>query len=77
MSDDGTLLGYGFRMSSSHCPLLTDAMAWLECRYASEPESPGDHTLILGEVTGAGVRREEPPLRLRDTPWSYGGLTTP
>jgi flavin reductase (DIM6/NTAB) family NADH-FMN oxidoreductase RutF len=69
-----TLAGLAVRTSSAHCPLLTDALGWLECRLAAEPPSPGDHALMLGEVTSAGVRREETPLALRETPWSYGGV---
>ncbi len=62
-----------FRPGSGHCPLLTDALAWLECRLAAELTSPGDHTLVLGEVTTAGVRRSGQPLVLGNTPWAYGG----
>ncbi|MDQ1300622.1 MAG: 4-nitrophenol 4-monooxygenase/4-nitrocatechol 2-monooxygenase, reductase component [Chloroflexota bacterium] len=51
----------------------TDALGWLERRFAGEPATPGDHVLILGEVTGAGVRRPGQPLPLWMTPWSYGG----
>ena len=75
-STGSELADRAFRMSPSHCPLLTDTLAWLECRFAAEPSSPGDHCLVLGEVTGAGVRREGPPLSLLDTPWSYGGVAT-
>ena len=49
-------------------------MAWLECKLVAEPASPGDHALMLGEVTGAGVRRQAQPMVLHDTPWSYGGI---
>jgi flavin reductase (DIM6/NTAB) family NADH-FMN oxidoreductase RutF len=64
--------GYEFRLSPARCPLLMDGLAWLECRLAAEAESPGDHSLILGEVTGSGVRFEGKPLVLGETPWSYG-----
>lgn len=70
-----TLAGYSFRESMGHCPLLTDAMGWLECRLAAEPPTPGDHCLMLGQVTGAGVRRQDMPMVLWGTPWSYGGLS--
>jgi flavin reductase (DIM6/NTAB) family NADH-FMN oxidoreductase RutF len=69
------LQGFAYRPATGHCPLLTDAMAWLECRLAAEPESPGDHALFLSEVTGTGVRREGQPMVLWDTTWSYGGKT--
>ena len=73
---DAAVAGHGFRMSPAHCPLLIDALAWVECRFAAELPNPGDHALIVGEVTGAGVRRSGVPLVLRNTPWSYGGLPT-
>lgn len=63
-----------FRMTMAKCPLLTEGMAWLECKLVAEPPSPGDHALMLGEVTGAGVRRQGRPMILHDTPWSYGGI---
>jgi flavin reductase (DIM6/NTAB) family NADH-FMN oxidoreductase RutF len=76
-ASDQTLAGLAFRSSPAHCPLLTDALGWLECRLAAELSTPGDHCLLLGEVTGAGIRRTGTPLTLRDTPWSYGGLREP
>jgi flavin reductase (DIM6/NTAB) family NADH-FMN oxidoreductase RutF len=72
--DEHDLGGQTFRMTSSRCPLLTDALAWIECRLAAEPPSPGDHALLLGEVTGAGVRKQGQPMVLWETPWSYGGI---
>jgi flavin reductase (DIM6/NTAB) family NADH-FMN oxidoreductase RutF len=72
-----TIAGLMFRSSSAHCPLLTDALGWLECRLAAEPPTPGDHCLLLGEVTGAGIRRAGAPLILWDTPWNYGGVREP
>ena len=63
-----------FRLTLGKCPLLNDALGWLECKLVAEPPSPGDHALMLGEVTGAGIRRQGRPMVLRDTPWSYGGL---
>jgi flavin reductase (DIM6/NTAB) family NADH-FMN oxidoreductase RutF len=73
-ASDQTLAGLAFRSSAAHCPLLMDALGWLECRLAAEPPTPGDHCLLLGEVTGAGVRRAGAPLTLWDTHWSYGGV---
>lgn len=63
-----------FRLTVGKCPLLTDGIAWLECKLVAEPTSPGDHALMLGEVSGAGVRRQARPMVLYDTPWSYGGI---
>ncbi len=63
-----------FRLTVGKCPLLTEGIAWLECKLVAEPVSPGDHALMLGEVSGAGVRRQARPMVLHDTPWSYGGI---
>jgi flavin reductase (DIM6/NTAB) family NADH-FMN oxidoreductase RutF len=63
-----------FRLTVGKCPLLTEGLAWLECKLVAEPPSPGDHALMLGEVSGAGVRRQARPMLLHDTPWSYGGI---
>lgn len=72
--DAETIAGHSFRVSGGRCPLLTDALAWLECRLSAEPPCPGDHALMLGEVIGAGVRREGQPMMLWSTPWAYGGV---
>jgi flavin reductase (DIM6/NTAB) family NADH-FMN oxidoreductase RutF len=74
MLEESETGGQTFRMTASRCPLLHDAMAWLECRLAAEPTSPGDHALLLGEITGAGVRKQGQPMVLWSTPWSYGGI---
>lgn len=74
-ADAQTLAGHNVRGGATHCPLITDAMAWLECRLAAELPNPGDHSLLLGEITAAGIRRYDTPMVLWDTPWAYGGLS--
>jgi flavin reductase (DIM6/NTAB) family NADH-FMN oxidoreductase RutF len=64
-----------FRLGQARVPLLTDAVAWVECRLIGSPESPGDHELALGEVIGSGIRRQETPMVLWQTPWTYGSQT--
>ena len=71
------LAGCAVREGVGHCPLLIDAMAWIECRLAAETPTPGDHNLLFGEVTGAGIRRPGAPIVLWNTPWSYGGVREP
>lgn len=73
-SDSQEIEGFSFRTSAGRCPLLADTLGWLECRLAAEPHAPGDHSLLLGEVTGAGLRRQDDPMVLWQTPWSYGGV---
>ena len=70
----GALAGFPFRTSANHCPLLTNSLGWVECSIVDEPSAPGDHTILLGEVTGAGIRSDTSPMVLWNTPWAYGGL---
>ncbi len=53
-------------------PILKMALSFVECRVLSQ-QTPGDHTLFIGEVVNAGVHREGSPICLEDTGWSYGG----
>lgn len=53
-------------------PILDDAPYYLECE-VREIASGGDHAVVIGEVVEAGLRREEAPLIMSDTPWHYGG----
>jgi flavin reductase (DIM6/NTAB) family NADH-FMN oxidoreductase RutF len=53
-------------------PILKAALSFVECRIVSQ-QTPGDHTLFIGEVVNAGVHRESNPIHLDDTGWSYGG----
>lgn len=51
-----TIGGYSFQFGEAGCPLLDDAPAYIECKVAGALKE-GDHTVFLGEVVGAGVRR--------------------
>ena len=54
------------------CPLLDDALAWLECR-AEQFVSAGDHTLVIADVLEGAVLRDGEPLTQRALGWTYGG----
>jgi flavin reductase (DIM6/NTAB) family NADH-FMN oxidoreductase RutF len=60
-----------YTTGSTGAPLLTDALATLECRVIQAVE-PGDHILFIGQVVALDLRREEPPLTLDDAGWHYG-----
>jgi flavin reductase (DIM6/NTAB) family NADH-FMN oxidoreductase RutF len=64
--------GFAFEDGSTGAPILIDAPAWFECRVLDQV-ARGDHTIYVGEVVGAGVRRDAEPLTLRDTGFFYGG----
>ncbi len=56
------------------CPILADAVGWLECRLVSATPA-GDHTLLLGEVVeaGDGGRSDTRPLTLAEAGFKYSG----
>jgi flavin reductase (DIM6/NTAB) family NADH-FMN oxidoreductase RutF len=54
------------------CPVLDDALAYVECR-AQDFVPAGDHTLVIGEVLDGAVLREGEPLTQRILGWSYAG----
>jgi flavin reductase (DIM6/NTAB) family NADH-FMN oxidoreductase RutF len=66
------LNGYRFETGVTGAPVLVDPPAWFECRVVDEI-GRGDHTIFVGEVVAAGVRREEEPLTLREIGLAYGG----
>jgi flavin reductase (DIM6/NTAB) family NADH-FMN oxidoreductase RutF len=53
-------------------PIFEDCFAHLECRVVGSTET-GDHTLFIGEVVGADLKRQAEILTDLETPLSYGG----
>lgn len=49
--------GIEYETKATGAPVLIKCDAWLDCRVASSHDA-GDHTLFIGEVLDAGVRRE-------------------
>ena len=71
----GTLNGFAYADGrSTGMPILVQAVAWLECRLATEVAC-GNHTFFIGEVVDSGFGRPEdtPVLRMEDTRMNYGG----
>ncbi len=60
------------RGEQTGCPILDDALAWLECQ-AEQFVPAGDHTIVVARVLGGAVLREGEPLTQRALGWSYGG----
>lgn len=58
------------------CPILKGAAAYIECKVVAIHDDGGDHSLIVGEVVGAGVNKPgdaSETLTLLDLGWSYAG----
>lgn len=66
------LAGLSHEIGESGCPLLTDALAWVECHMEGEMPA-GDSTLVLGRVISAGVRRQGEPLTMRAAGFRHAG----
>lgn len=66
------LAGLSHEIGASGCALLTDTLAWVECHVESEMPA-GDSTIVLGRVTGAGVRRQGEPLTMRAAGFKHAG----
>ena len=69
-----TLNGFPFRDGITGAPILTQAVAWIECE-VRQPVDTGNHTFFIGEVVGCGFQRAEETavLRMEDTRMNYGG----
>jgi flavin reductase (DIM6/NTAB) family NADH-FMN oxidoreductase RutF len=72
--DARTLSGFPYRDGSTGVPILTQAVAWVECEIRDELDV-GHHTLFVGEVVDTGFQAGEdtPVLRMEDTRMNYGG----
>ena len=72
-SEDGTVSGSRYTLGeATGAPLFEEAFAHLECRVVGSMEA-GDHTVYLGEVAAANLRRPADILTDLDTPMEYGG----
>jgi len=66
-----TIGGRPFERGKNGTPFLTEAAASFECRVKQSLDVP-DHTLFVGEVVDAVLRKEgEDVLTLRETGWRY------
>jgi flavin reductase (DIM6/NTAB) family NADH-FMN oxidoreductase RutF len=66
------LEGLAYTRSVSGCPLLQDAIAWVECQ-AEQFVPVGDHTLVIGKVVDGLVLRSAEALTSTYTGWPYSG----
>jgi flavin reductase (DIM6/NTAB) family NADH-FMN oxidoreductase RutF len=57
---------------ASGCPVLDDAMSWLECK-VEQFVPTGDHTLVIARVIDGAAKRDGQPLTSSFTGWNYSG----
>lgn len=70
--ENGKLGVYAFHIGDSGGAILEDAPAWVEGAVTDIIER-GDHAVVIGEVTHAGVNREAKVLTLEECGVQYGG----
>jgi len=58
------LIGLNLTTAATGCPLLADALAWLDCRVEAEFDT-GDRTIFLGAVADAKLNQQSPPLTVQ------------
>jgi flavin reductase (DIM6/NTAB) family NADH-FMN oxidoreductase RutF len=69
-----TLNGFAYRTGRTGVPILTQAVAALECE-VRQAVDVGSHTFFIGEIVAAEFQQPEetPVLRMEDTRMNYGG----
>lgn len=70
--ENGKLAGHAYETQQTGAPILTGAPAWVEGRVTDIVER-GDHAVVIGQVTNAGVRSETKALTLEECGVKYGG----
>lgn len=56
--------GLAYDEGATGCPLLADALAWLDCR-VHDTHEVGDHTVVIGEVSACEARPGDPLVYFR------------
>ncbi len=66
------LEGVNWRPGANGCPILEDALGWLECRVTAEVEV-GDSTVFIAEIVEAGELNEGLPLTMNAAGFRHSG----
>ena len=64
--------GADYTTTERGCPVLDDALAWVECE-AEQFVEAGDHTLVIGRVVDGAVLQSAEPMTSLFTGWTYSG----
>jgi flavin reductase (DIM6/NTAB) family NADH-FMN oxidoreductase RutF len=69
---DGKFGDYAYETGKNGAPIVSDAPGAVECEVVGFYEL-GDHSVVVGKVTEAHLKREADPLTMKETGWNYGG----
>ena len=61
-----------FETGANGAPIISDAPASVECEVVGFYEL-GDHSVVVGKVTEAHIKRDADALTMKETGWNYGG----
>jgi flavin reductase (DIM6/NTAB) family NADH-FMN oxidoreductase RutF len=69
-----SLGGFPYHERRTGAPILSQAVAWVDCEVRQAADC-GGHTFFIGEVVDSAFEQDEetPVLRMEDTRMSYGG----
>jgi flavin reductase (DIM6/NTAB) family NADH-FMN oxidoreductase RutF len=66
------LQGLAYDLSANGCPLLHNALGWVECRVTASVPA-GDSTVFIAEVSDVGLRREGEALTMKEAGFRHAG----
>ncbi len=66
------LKGLAYDLSEHGCPLLHEALGWVECVVTASVPA-GDSTVIVAEVIDVGAQREGNPLTMKEAGFRHAG----
>jgi flavin reductase (DIM6/NTAB) family NADH-FMN oxidoreductase RutF len=66
------LEGVSYHPATNGCPILEDALGWLECRVTGELPA-GDSTVFIAEVVNAAELNEGQPLTMNEAGFRHSG----
>ena len=69
---DGKFADFAYETGKNGAPIVSDAPAAVECEVVGFYEL-GDHSIVVGKVTEAHLKRDAEPLTMKETGWNYGG----
>ncbi len=69
---NGKMGDFAYETATTGAPIISAAMAWLEGEVQSIDET-GDHAVVIGRITNAGVKRDGKALTLEELGLKYGG----
>ena len=68
-----TCLPTPYEIRKTGAPIISDSLAYLECKIISQT-NPSDHTIFIGEVMEGALLKNETPLSSNDLQSTCGGV---